>query len=67
MNPKTNTDITPRPSSVLEAAQILIKKLPFKDRVAISKMSMKEVALSPAVSGSKASRGKGKEGKYAFL
>ncbi|MCB2168424.1 MAG: hypothetical protein KQI78_12250 [Deltaproteobacteria bacterium] len=45
MNPKTNTDITPWPSSVLEAAHLLIQQLPHEDIIAISKMSIEEVAF----------------------
>ena len=39
------TDITPWPSSALEAAHILIKQLPHEDRLAIANMDIKEVAF----------------------
>ena len=44
MNP-TDTDITPWPSSAIEAAHVLIKQLPIEDRIAIANMDMKEVAF----------------------
>lgn len=40
-----DTDITPWPSSPLEAAHILIKQLSPEDRIAIADMDIKEVAF----------------------